>query len=72
MSIYDIRQKPGPWLTAAAIAPYYKCDAHTIRHLARAGRLPFEVDLPTQSRVRIYKRSFLDWYDQNFSMEVTA
>lgn len=72
MSIYDIRQKPGPWLTAAEVAPFYHCDPNTIRHLARAGRLPFDVDLPSISRVRIYKQSFLDWYDRNYKKEVPA
>ena len=71
MTIHEIRQKPGPWLTAAEVAPYYHCDPHTIRHLARAGRLPFEVDLPTISRVRIHKQSFLDWYDHSYK-EVSA
>lgn len=59
----------GPWLTAAQIAPLYRVDAHTIRHLARAGRLPFAVDLPTRTRVRISKRGFVEWYEYN-SMEV--
>ena len=72
MTIRDIREKPGPWLTAAEVAPHYHCDPNTIRHLARAGRLPFEVDLPTQSRVRIYKQSFLDWYDRNYKKEAAS
>ena len=72
MTIRDIREKSGPWLTAAEVAPYYHCDPNTIRHLARAGRLPFEVDLPTISRVRIYKQSFLDWYDRNYKKEAAS
>jgi len=72
MTIHNIRQKPGPWLTAAEVAPFYHCDPNTVRHLARAGRLPFAVDLPTQSRVRIYKQSFLDWYDHNYKKEAAS
>lgn len=69
--IQRIRAKSGPWLTAVDVAPFYRSDPSTIRHLARAGRLPFEVDLPSQHRVRIYKQSFLDWYDKNYKEEVS-
>lgn len=58
-TIQSIRDKPGPWLTALEVSPFYRSAPNTIRHLARAGRLPFEVDLPSQHRVRIYKQSFL-------------
>lgn len=70
-TIQSIRDKPGPWLTAAEVSPFYRSDPNTIRHLARAGRLPFEVDLPSQHRVRIYKQSFLDWYDRNYKEEAS-
>lgn len=59
-----LQKKRGPWLFAADIAKLVETDPQWIRIKGQRHELPYPIDI-VGNRVKIYKKSFIAWAEEN-------